>query len=362
MSGVFGENIKISIFGESHGGGIGVTLHGLPSGIALDMEAISREMARRGPGGSPLSTARSEADEPEILSGYFNGFTTGTPLTALIRNRDTRSRDYAQLQDTVRPGHADYTGAVRYAGFQDYRGGGHFSGRITAPLVFAGAVCKQILKRKGVVIGAHILSIHAVQDRALEIETCTERTLEGFAGQELPVLDAQAGAAMREAILSAKKQGDSVGGVIECAVVGLAAGIGDPFFDSVESVLSHILFAIPGVKGVAFGDGFAMARQFGSQCNDPFYYDEQGRVRTRTNVNGGVNGGITNGMPLCFQVACRPTASIAKEQDTVSLEKKQPAKLIVHGRHDPCIVPRAVPVVEAAAAIAILDMMGGRRA
>ena len=324
--------MKHIIFGESHGPAIGVVLEHVPSGIVVDMDFIRAEMARRAPGKSPMSTARREADEPHILSGVFEGKTTGTPLCAVIENTDTRSKDYAKLKDLPRPGHADYSGHVRYGGCNDYRGGGHFSGRLTAPLVFAGALAKLILKEKGVTVSAVISNVGGVADPTPE--------------------------QLEEIVLAAKGDLDSVGGAIRCTVDGLPAGLGAPDYGrNVEGIFSQQLYAVPAVKAVAFGAGFGFAAMRGSQANDPFYMDGDA-VRTRTNHNGGVNGGITNGMPVVFEVAIRPTPSIAQEQDTVDLSTGRDAKLVIDGRHDPCIVHRAVPVIEAAAALAACELLG----
>lgn len=324
--------MKHIIFGESHGPAIGVVLEHVPSGIAVDIDFIRAEMARRAPGKSPMSTARREADEPHILSGIFEGKTTGTPLCAVIENTDTRSRDYAKVKDLPRPGHADYSGHVRYEGCNDYRGGGHFSGRLTAPLVFAGALAKLILKEKGVTVSAVISNVGGVADPTPE--------------------------QVEEIVLAAKGDLDSVGGAIRCTVDGLPAGLGAPDYGrNVEGIFSQQLYAVPAVKAVAFGAGFGFAAMRGSQANDPFYMDGDA-VRTRTNHTGGVNGGITNGMPVIFEVAIRPTPSIAQEQDTVDLSTGRDAKLVIEGRHDPCIVHRAVPVIEAAAALAACELLG----
>lgn len=359
MSGMWGNNIKVSIFGESHGNAIGITIDGLPSGIELDLEKIDQEMKRRAPGKSALSTPRKESDVPEILSGFFDGKTTGTSLCGMIRNSDTRSRDYGKLKDLMRPGHADYTGAVRYSGFNDFRGGGHFSGRITAPLVFAGAICKQILEQKGIVIGAHVKSIKNITDSSFDYTNISKEQLLRFRNSEIPLIDSSKEEAMRNSIIEAKKQGNSVGGIIECAVVGVEPGIGSPFFDSVESTLSHLLFSVPAVKGVEFGLGFDITELYGSESNDDFYY-EKDVIKTKTNNNGGILGGITSGMPVVFKVAMKPTPSISKEQDTINIASKQNEKLVVEGRHDPCIVQRAIPVIEAVTAIGILDLIKER--
>ena len=324
--------MKYTIFGESHGPAIGVTLTGVPAGLALDLDFIRAELSRRRPGQNALSTARNEADEPEILSGVFEGKATGTPLCAVIRNTDTRSKDYSQLKICPRPSHGDYAGSVRYAGCNDYRGGGHFSGRLTAPLVFAGAVAKLILRQHGVEVSGRISMVEGVENPTPE--------------------------QVEQLVLAAKAEGDSVGGAIACAVTGLPAGLGAPDFGcNVEGIFSQYLFAVPAVKGIAFGAGFGFAHMRGSQANDPFYMDH-GQVKTRTNHAGGVNGGITNGMPVTFEVAIRPTPSISKEQDTVNLSTGEDAKLTIQGRHDPCIVHRALPVIEAAAALAACEVLG----
>ncbi|MDD6160715.1 MAG: chorismate synthase [Oscillospiraceae bacterium] len=347
--------MNYTIFGESHGPAIGVTLTGVPAGLALDREAVRREMARRAPGRDDISTARREADEVKILSGMFEGKTTGTPLCAVIENTDTRSGDYAATKDLARPGHADWPAQVRYGGNQDYRGGGHFSGRLTAPLVFAGAVAKQLLAEKGVLVAAHISSIYGVSDASAE----DPESLLAAASKPFPVLDDAAGEAMRQAILEAKGDQDSVGGSIECAVFGLPAGLGSPDFgENVEGIFSQYLFAVPAVKAVAFGAGTAFSLMRGSEANDPLYVDENGRVCAEQNCAGGVNGGITNGMPVVFEVTMRPTPSIARTQFTVDMAKMENAELRLKGRHDPCVVPRAVPVIEAAAALAACRLLG----
>ena len=356
MSGMWGNKLKVSIFGESHGVGIGITIDGLPSGFEINMNEILKEMARRAPGKSKLSTARRETDSPEILSGYFEGKTTGTPLCAIIRNGDQHSKDYGKLKDLMRPGHADYPGNIRYNGFNDYRGGGHFSGRITAPLVFAGAICKQILESHGIFIGSHVKSIGEVEDKSFSEVELTKELLDNLKTKELPLLFSDKEALMRETVLKAKTDLDSVGGTIECTVLGMNPGIGNPFFDSVESTLAHLMFSVPAVKGIEFGKGFEMTKLRGSDCNDEYYYDGD-KVKTYTNNNGGITGGITNGMPILFKVGIKPTASLAKKQRTINIDEKKDAELEIHGRHDPCIVQRAVPVIEAATAIGILDLI-----
>ncbi|AGX41696.1 chorismate synthase [Clostridium saccharobutylicum] len=356
MSGIWGNKLKVSIFGESHGVGIGITIDGLPSGVEINMEDVMKEMARRAPGKSKLSTARKEGDVPEILSGFFQGKTTGTPLCAVIRNSDMHSKDYGKLKDLMRPGHADYPGFIRYNGFNDYRGGGHFSGRITAPLVFAGAICKQVLEAKGISIGAHVKSVGKIEDKSFNEVNLNKELLEKLKVKELPLLAPEKEDEMRSTILEAKKDQDSVGGTIECTVLGISAGVGNPFFDSVESTLAHLMFSVPAVKGIEFGKGFLMSELRGSQCNDEYYYDGD-EIKTYTNNNGGITGGITNGMPILFKVGIKPTPSISKAQRTVDICEKKDAELVIEGRHDPCIVQRAVPVIEAVTAIGILDLV-----
>ena len=360
MNGIWGNNIQLSLFGESHGKALGITINGLPPGFEINFDKVSREMSRRSPGGNSISTERKEVDQPEILSGYFNKKTTGAPLCAIIRNDDSRSEDYSQLKDLMRPGHADYTGAVKYKGFNDYRGGGHFSGRLTAPLVFAGAICKQILEKQDIAIGAHIKSIKGIEDKPFDPINISKELLEKLYVKELPVIEDIKEAEMKTVILDAKNNGDSVGGTIECAIIGLRAGIGEPFFDSVESTLAHLVFSIPAVKGIEFGLGFDMTELFGSQANDEFYYVSD-QVKTKTNNNGGILGGITTGMPIIFRCAIKPTPSIAKVQNTINLAEKKNDVLAITGRYDPCIVQRAVPVVEAVTAIGIFDLLEGAK-
>jgi chorismate synthase len=355
MSSIWGERLKISLFGESHGPGIGVVLDGFPPGLELDFEKISLEMERRKPKPSAYSTSRKEADEVEILSGLYKGRTTGTPICGLIRNSDTRSQDYERTSHLARPGHADYTGFVRFGGYNDFRGGGHFSARLTAALVFAGAIARQYLEDKGIHIGSHIFSIGDVLDVGFDMTHITRKQLDHLRNMELPVNDASCGDAYLSVIDEARRMGDSVGGIIETAVIGLPAGLGTPFFGNVEGKLSSILFSIPAVKGVEFGAGFSITGMKGSEANDSFYMDG-GQVRTKTNNNGGINGGITNGMPVVFRVALKPTSSIFLVQDTIDIKKMENAKLELKGRHDTCIVPRAVPVVEAACSIALCDL------
>jgi len=354
MSSMYLSNLKISIFGQSHSAGIGVVIDGLPAGEAVDMEALQAFMARRAPGGKAWATARKEADAPEILSGLAGGKTCGAPLAAVIRNSNTRASDYDNLRDLPRPGHADYTAHVKYSGFQDVSGGGHFSGRLTAPLCIAGGIMEQILERKGIHIGAHLLQVGSARDAAYDPVKLDAQTLAAAAGKVFPVLDDAAGEAMQAQIQAAKAELDSVGGVIECGATGLPVGLGDPMFDGMENRIARIVFAVPAVKGLEFGAGFDVARMRGSENNDVYYMDN-GQVKTRSNHAGGILGGITSGMPLIFRAAIKPTPSIARPQRSISLSRGEDAELIIQGRHDPCIAPRAVPVMEAALALAIMD-------
>ena len=356
MGSTWGNAIKISVFGESHGAGIGVVIDGFPSGVDYDEAFVLREMERRAPGRNKQSTQRKEADLPFIQSGIYNGKTTGTPICALIQNLNQRSGDYAELAAQPRPGHADYTGMVRYKSCNDPRGGGHFSGRLTAPLVFAGAMCKLWLKEQGVLVGSHIQSIAQIQDMPFDDVDIQTVQLETLRDADYPVNNPRALDAMLAAIEEAREAHDSVGGVIECAAIGLPAGIGSPMLDTVEGRLSSLLFGVPAVKGVEFGAGFAFAALRGSHANDTFYQDG-GTVKTETNNNGGINGGITNGMPLVFRVCIKPTPSISSVQQTLNIQTGKVEPLSIHGRHDPCIVTRAAPVVEAACAIALADLL-----
>lgn len=357
MSSSFGEKVKIMIFGQSHSEAIGVVIDGLPVGEEIDMERVQQVMERRAPGRNAYSTPRKEGDVPRVVSGLFEGKICGAPICAVIENTNTRSKDYDKLKDLPRPGHADFTAWVKYKGANDHRGGGHFSGRLTAPLCFAGAVCMQILERKGIQIGAHILSIKGVKDIPFDEVQIDAETLKMVTSKAFPVQDDAAGEAMQVAIAAARANADSVGGIIECAVTGLPVGVGEPMFDGLESRLAAAVFAIPAVKGVEFGKGFGVAELFGSENNDDFIYEADGTVRTKTNNHGGSLGGISSGMPLVLRVAFKPTPSIGQEQDTISISKRENDKLAIVGRHDPCIVPRAVPCVEAAAAVALLDLL-----
>lgn len=355
MGANFGKNYCISIFGESHGNALGINIDGIPAGTELNLDFISEEMKRRAPGKSELTTSRTEKDEFEILSGFVNGRTTGTPLAMIIRNTNQKSKDYGEIVKKPRPGHADWAGLSRYNGFNDIRGGGHFSGRITAPLVFAGAVAKQILKEKGILIAAHVKSIKDIQDRDFEEKDITQENIDRLRNMILPVLNENIVPDMEKTILKAKEEKNSVGGIVEIMITGIKAGIGDPFFESMESELSRMIFSIPAIKGIEFGAGFNIAKMTGYEANDEMYYDEKGDVKTYTNNNGGITGGITNGMPINFKVAVKPPASIGKKQRTVNIETKKNDFLEIIGRHDPCIVPRIVVVLEAAAAIVVMD-------
>ncbi len=351
MSSTYGEMIKLSIFGQSHGAAIGMTLDGVPAGLPVDLDKLQEFLNRRAPGQNDWSTPRKEADRPEFLSGILNGFTTGAPIAAMIRNTNTRSGDYSNLKDCPRPGHADYTAQVKYGGYQDAAGGGHFSGRLTAPLCIAGGLCRQWLEAEGIRIGARIVSIGDIIDNyepdSLDCE------LDSIP-KEFPVFTPSVAEQMKQRIAQIKPEGDSIGGVIECYAQGVPAGLGEPMFGGMESRISQIVYGIPAVKCVEFGAGEFATYMPGSVNNDNFFY-ANGEVKTTTNHCGGILGGITNGMPLVFRAAIKPTPSIAKPQKTVNLKTGENTTLEIKGRHDPCIVPRAVPVVEAAAAIAIFD-------
>ncbi len=356
MSSMWGNKIKISIFGESHGKAIGVTIDGLPAGEILDLDLISSFMSRRAPGKQIGSTPRSEADLPEIISGVKDNTITGAPLAAIIKNTTQHSSDYSDLESIPRPGHADFAADIRYNGANDLRGGGHFSGRLTAPLTFAGAICASILKSQGVTVGAHIYSVKDVPDIPFDAVNVNEDVLEAVSDRPFPVLDEAAGEKMKEVINSAREEADSVGGIIECAAVGIPAGVGDHMFDGVENRISSIMFGVPAVKGIEFGAGFSATKMMGSENNDCFT-EVDGEIKTKTNNAGGILGGMTTGMPLIFKVAIKPTPSIGKTQKTLDFDLMKEVELKIKGRHDSCIVPRAVPVIEAVTAIAILDML-----
>ena len=355
MSSEFGNILRVSVFGQSHGKAVGVVVDGLPAGEAIDLEELQRFLDRRRPGTGPLSTARKENDVPEFLSGLEGGKTCGAPLCAVIKNADQHSKDYGELADKPRPGHADFTAWAKWGGRADMRGGGHFSGRLTAPLCVAGGIAKQILARRGIFVGAHLASVAGICDRPFPLYP-TAALFSEIAAKPFPVLDEAAGERMRAAILEAKNDLDSVGGVIECAAAGLPAGLGDPMFGGVENRLAAALFGIPAVKGVEFGEGFRAAELRGSENNDPFTV-EDGEIRAETNRAGGILGGITTGMPLVLRAAVKPTPSIGRPQKTVRLSAMEAAELTVHGRHDPCVAHRAVPVAEAVTAAVLLDML-----
>lgn len=356
MKSTWGNNLNISLFGESHGAAIGVVINGLGAGIKLDTDFINAQLDKRKPKGK-ISTQRQEGDQFEIVSGYFNGYTTGTPLCLLIRNESQHSKDYEATKYLVRPSHADFTAFEKYHGYQDYRGGGHFSGRITAPLVAAGAICLQVLRDKGITVATHIRSCKGEQD--VPFSTNSQEILEAATllnDRYFPTISEEAGQRMVAVIEEAHKKGDSVGGVLETAVVGMPTGIGEPFFGSVESVLSQLLFSVPAVKGVSFGAGFGFENLYGSEANDSFCMNKDGTVITETNNNGGINGGITNGMPIMIQTAIKPTPSIYQEQDTIDYSKGEDAKLLIQGRHDPAIIHRARVVVDSVVAIGLVDL------
>ncbi len=361
MKNTFGTNISLTIFGESHGAGIGAVLDGIAAGVPLDLEALDLAMEKRRARGDGLSTGRMEPDRVKFLSGVVEGRTTGTPIAILIENTNTRSGDYKKTQDLLRPGHADYTAWAKYEGWQDARGGGHFSGRITAAAVAAGEICRQILEGMGITLSSHIAQVAGLEDAPLSgKESLLKSQLEALnRGSGFALVDPDRAPAMMEAIREESRQGDSVGGILETAAVGLPAGVGEPFFDSMESVLAHLAFSIPAVKGIEFGAGFALADMTGSQANDPFAWAEE-RLVTTTNHNGGVNGGIANGMPLVFRTVVKPTPSIYKPQQTVDYPHHTTATLQIQGRHDPCILARAAVVQTAMTAFGLLDMITAR--
>jgi chorismate synthase len=349
----FGKAIEINLFGESHGPSIGLVINNFPAGVKIDLALIRSYLSNRRPK-SDLSTARKEQDDFEIISGYFKGFTTGSPITFIIHNSDTRSRDYNK--NILRPSHADFTASKKYNNFNDYRGGGHFSGRLTAPLMILGALSSQLLTSKGITIGSHIASIKDEEDTKFSDIEVSAEILKTLNYSQLPVLDTAKGKVFESIILNAKKDKDSVGGTIETMIHGLAPGYGNPFFDSIESVISHLIFSIPAVKGIEFGKGFSITEMFGSDANDSFCI-KVGEVRTKTNNSGGIQGGISNGMPITFKTAIKPTASIGKTQDTVDLKEMKEVKLDLEGRHDPSIVHRVIHVINAVTSYAILEII-----
>lgn len=356
MSSTYGDKIKISIFGESHGNGIGVVIDGLPAGVKIDMDKVLAQMSRRAPGKDKTATPRLEKDIPKILSGMLCDTLTGAPLCAVIENTNTKSGDYNNLLACPRPGHSDYTAFVKYNASNDIRGGGHFSGRLTAPIVFAGAICRQILEYNGIKIAAHINSIGTVTDTPFNPVCIDDELITRLNNATFSLINESVENDMRMQVEEARMNLDSIGGTIECAITGIEAGIGEPMFDGVEGVIAKAVFGVPAIKGIEFGKGFALAQMCGSQSNDPFRYQD-GKVVTETNNCGGILGGITNGMPVIFRAAVKPTPSISQKQKTIDLQKKSNTELEIHGRHDPCIVPRAVPVIEAVTAIAIINLM-----
>lgn len=354
MSSTYGENLKLSIFGQSHGPAIGMTLDGIPAGLPVDLDILQTFLNRRAPGQNDWSTPRREEDRPEFLAGILDGRTCGAPIAAMIRNKNTRSGDYANLSDCPRPGHADFTAQIKYGGFQDAAGGGHFSGRLTAPLCIAGGLCKQWLEEMGIQIHARIEAIQGIWDIPI---SRTEPQVGAIPG-DFSVIDPAVGEQMKKAINSARAAGDSVGGMIQCIITGVPAGLGEPMFGGVESKIAQIVYGVPAVKYVEFGEGFRATVSLGSENNDE-YTVVDGSIRTKTNNCGGILGGITNGMPVIFRAGIKPTPSVSRPQQSVALSSAQIQELVVKGRHDPCIVPRAVPVIEAAAAIAIYDLILG---
>ena len=355
MKNTFGSSVTVTIFGESHGAMIGAVLDGIAPGIEVDEDFIAAQMSLRKAVGK-ISTARHEADEVKIVSGVFNGKTTGTPITLLIANQDQHSRDYGELAYKARPGHADFTAQMKYHGFQDFRGGGHFSGRITAGLVAAGAIAIKALRAKGIHIGTHILTCGGISDRGFGN---LEADIEKLSTADFAVLDDSVKEPMMKRIEAVREEGDSVGGRLETAITGFPAGVGEPWFDSLESVLSHMLFSIPAVKGVEFGDGFALADMTGSTSNDPFR-NVSGNVTTSTNRSGGILGGISDGMPIIIRTAVKPTPSIFKEQQTVDMRDMSNTDLVIKGRHDPAVIHRARVVVDSAAALVLCDQLALR--
>lgn len=356
MSG-FGSKIRLTVFGESHGEAIGAVLEGVPAGVRLDMDKILAQMARRAPGKDKTATPRVEKDFPNIKSGVLDGVTTGAPIACVIENTNTKSGDYKSLLETPRPSHSDYAAYVKYGGCNDIRGGGHFSARLTAPIVFAGAVIRQILEEKGIKIAAHIASIGGVDDKRFDPVNIPDELMDRLSAESFALIDRSVEDKMRAEVEAARMDLDSVGGTVECAVTGLPTGIGGALFDGVEGQIAKAVFGVPAVKGIEFGRGFESGKIRGSENNDPFEYKD-GKVVTKTNNAGGILGGITSGMPVVFRAALKPTPSIAREQDTVNLSAKENTKLSIKGRHDPCVVPRAVSVIEAVTAIAIYDLIG----
>ncbi len=355
MPSIWNNGLKISIFGESHSEAIGVVIDNLPAGKPIDMAQVRNFLRRRQAKSDGTTTSRIEPDLPQVLSGLINDTTTGTPLCLMIQNTNTHSSDYDNLKTTVRPGHADYTGFVKYHGANDIRGGGHFSGRLTACMVAAGAICGQILASKGIYAGAHLLSVNHIEDQKLDSISITKQQIEQLQALPFPVIQEKTRTEIIDLINDARMNLNSVGGVVECIAIGMPAGTGSPIFDGIESILSSLMFAIPGVKGIEFGRGFECTKLYGSENNDEFYIDDANQVKTKTNNHGGILGGITSGMPIDFRVAFKPTASISTKQHTIDVKTYQNTTLHIVGRHDPCIAVRAVPVVEACCNIGLLS-------
>ena len=353
MSSIYNGNLKISVFGESHGAAIGAVLDNLPAGEKIDIDKIYFQMLRRAPGFDKTSTERKENDIPQIISGILNGYTTGAPVCAIIQNTDVNSDGYEHIKNIARPGHADYSAKIKYHGFNDTRGGGHLSGRITATLTFCGALCRQILENRGIYIGAHVYSIFDIFDENIETNF-SDNLLKKLSTEKFPVIDSNIKEKMIDKIIQVKKNGDSVGGIVECATSNVPPGLGNPIFDGIENKISSLIFAIPAIKGIEFGAGFQSTKMLGSQNNDSFVI-KNGKILTKTNNHGGILGGISSGMPIIFRCAIKPTPSIAKLQETVDISTKLATKISISGKHDPCIVPRVVPVIESIAAIALLD-------
>jgi chorismate synthase len=360
MSSDFGKNIRYTVFGQSHSEAIGIVIDGLPAGETVDPYEIRQFMTRRAPAGKAYATKRTETDDFQIISGVLNDKTCGAPLCAIIMNQDVQSKSYEEIKDLLRPSHADYTAHIKYNGFEDYRGGGHFSGRLTAPLCFAGGLSKYILEKRGIVVGAHILTLGNVQDKPFDPVHVSADDLKDPGRYPFPTYNVGVGETMQAQIGLIAKKNDSIGGIIEAGVVGLPSGLGDPMFDGMENLLAKHLFGIPAVKGVEFGDGFATASLRGSENNDDFCL-ENGGIKTKTNHAGGILGGITTGMPLILRVAVKPTPSIMQKQNTVNIATEEETTITIEGRHDPCIVPRAVPVVESVIAMTILDLLTGAK-
>ena len=354
MSSQIGKKIKVSIFGESHGTAIGAVVENLPAGETIDFDELQSFLKRRQGGNNKYSTPRKEADIPEIVSGIKDGITTGAPLCLFIKNENTRSQDYKI--DIPRPGHADFTAYIKYNGFCDLRGGGHFSGRLTAPICVVGGILLQILKRRGIEIVAHLFSVGEIEDNKIDTLSLNHEQLNKIKSGNFPTFSDVAGEQMQNLILSVREEGDSIGGCVACGIYGLDAGIGEPMFDGIENAVASAVFGIGGVKGIEFGAGFASSKMKGSENNDAFYMDGD-TVKTKTNNHGGILGGITTGMPITFRVAFKPTPSISKNQQSISFSEKKNVALSTNGRHDPCIAVRAVPCVEAIAAIAISDFI-----